>query len=267
VTIGRRTLATVLITLGCVGAVATVVGVVLGWRLTDSLIKSVEDTAALMDTSLETVDESAALLSDALEDVGPGLESAETVLANAAETVTGMQAIANNTADVMTTTLPDSVSAVLDALPGLISTAAVLDRTLSALSVVGVDYNPEVPLDEALTELEDSLEGLPEELISEGEELNSLAEGTGGLPEEVADLGAAVGDLATQVDSAQTLLDEVQTSASEAKVTLDDEIAELTQTRRFAKLALVALGMALFVAQLGTAAVGFLMRQWGSPPG
>ena len=68
-------------------------------------------------------------------------------------------------------------------------------------------------------------------------------------------------------DSAQTLLDEVQTSTSQARETLDDEIAELAQTRRFAKLALVALGVALFVAQLGTAAVGHLMRQWGPPPG
>ncbi len=83
----------------------------------------------------------------------------------------------------------------------------------------------------------------------------------------MADLGTAVGDLAAQVGSAQTLLDEVQTSTSQARETLDDEIAELAQTRRFAKLALVALGVALFVAQLGTAAVGHLMRQWGPPPG
>ncbi len=265
--IGRRRLATVLITLGWVGAVATIVGVVLGWRLTDSLIKSVEDTAALVDTSLQTVDESALLLSDALGDVGPGLESAETVLASAAETVSGMQSMATDTADVMTTTLPDSVSAVLDALPGLISTAGVLDRTLSALSVVGVDYDPEVPLDEALTELQDSLEGLPEQLITEGEQLDSLAEETAGLPDEVAALGTAVGDLADQVGSAQTLLDEVQTSTSQARETLNDEVAELARTRRLAKLALVALGIALFVAQLGTAAVGHLMRQWGTPPG
>ncbi len=181
-TIGRRRLATVLITLGWVGAVATIVGVVLGWRLTDSLIKSVEETAALVDTSLETVDESTKLLSDALADVGPGLESAETVLAGAAETVTGMQAIASDTADVMTTTLPDSVTAVLDALPGLISTAAVLDRTLSALSVVGVDYDPEVPLDEALTELEDKPRRAPRRAQCRGRRTQPAGRGDGRAP-------------------------------------------------------------------------------------
>jgi hypothetical protein len=92
-----------------------------------------------------------------------------------------------------------SLEAVETALPGLIEAASVIDGTLQTLSVFGVGYDPAVPFDDALADLEAGFDGLPARVRLQGEDLSSLAPIVATSADDTAGVRTSIDGLRTQL--------------------------------------------------------------------
>jgi hypothetical protein len=184
-----------------------------------------------VDLSVETTGTVASALSD--------LESLVVLVADSSDTTA---AFVGEAAEVTSTRIPASLTAIENALPALIDAGAVVDDALSALSLIGVEYRPAVPLHDALRGVQLSLDGLSEDVAAQGFALHRL------VP-EMEEVGTTALDLAQRVDETQRQLEMAQTVlAGYGDILTETEAAigamsEPLQYSGFVRVLFVAIGL------------------------
>lgn len=235
-----RTLSVAFVLLGVVGAAAA-------WIATDLVTRLAAATAVVSETSAvieETIDTADAVI----DSVSTGLEGADTIVADIAESTDRTAGVIDDASQLITTDIADSVASVEASLPALIGAGRVIDDTLSALSIFGVPYDSEVPFAEALTDIDRSLDGLAEKLRAQGGDLGAIAE-------PVRSAGVETARLAT------TLAD-VQTALADARVQLADYRASSTELRGLTEATAVDPGVLIILGRafsVGWLFVGILL--------
>ncbi|MEA2009261.1 MAG: hypothetical protein U9N78_00995, partial [Actinomycetota bacterium] len=161
--------------LGIGGLVASLVAGLLGIAVVVTLTSSADQSLAVTVAAVETADETVALAADTLGIVSESFDTLVPSAELAATTFEDAAVVIADSAVVVTVDIPDALDAVVGAMPAIETTAEIIDNALRVLNFVGVDYEPEVPFDEAVAELTDAIDDLPEELRSQAEPLASLA--------------------------------------------------------------------------------------------
>jgi hypothetical protein len=173
--------------LASVGLISSAVLGVAGWLVVSGISDSTTDTArsaAVVIDDVSTATDAAVIAVSSMTRV---VEDIESVARSSGRTLSTVEELLTDVSDNVAGDIADSLESSVDAMPGVIQTGRVIDRTLSALTLVGVDYDPEVPLDDALESLRDSLEPLPDEIRAQAVLLDDAA---GDLSEIAADAGS-----------------------------------------------------------------------------
>lgn len=193
--------------------VLTISVAVAGWmvlggiqRLDDVGVTSVETFETLRRT-VEVTSSTTATVADALSD----LEVLVETIARSAEKTADF---VGDAAEVTSTRIPRSLGAIERAMPGLIDAAAVIDDSLAALSILGVDYQPDTPFDDALREIQASLDGLADEVADQGSTLEQL------VP-EVQEVGVTASGLTSRVRDTRDHLRAAETVLGDYRMLLD----------------------------------------------
>jgi len=211
-----RRLGRLLWVLGIGGLVASLIAGILGVVIVVTLARSADQSLAVTVDAVETADETVALAADTLGIVS---ESFDTLVPSADLGAAAFENAATVIADttvVVTVDVPDALDAVVDAMPAIETAAEIIDNALRVLSFVGVDYNPEVPFDEAVAELETAISDLPEQLRAQAEPLASLSSDFEGFGVATAGITDDLTNLQAQLDEAERLLDSYASAAGEA---------------------------------------------------
>ena len=201
----RNTLRTAAVAVGLLAvAVAAAGWMTLGGieRLDDAGLTS-PDTFETLRRTVEVTVSATSTVSDALSDVETLIET----VASSADTTAGF---VSETAEVTSTRIPQSLGAIERAMPGLIDAAAVIDDSLNTLAILGVAYEPEVPFDDALREVQTSLDGLAEEVSAQGTTLERLVPEMERISSTASSLTSRVRDTREHLTNAGTILDEYQ---------------------------------------------------------
>lgn len=202
-------------------AVATVFAAIGGWVGLDiieaslSLAPELQETEEPSGNVIESVD-------GTLQEVRGGLQTLESVTERVAASTEEVADVVDEVATLSTGRIPDALESLEGALPALIDTASVIDDTMRTLSVLGVEYQPQVPLDEAFRDVQEELDGLPESISRQGENLQSLGE-------EMRATGAETDSLSGQIDT-------IEQSLAETQVTLADYGSAVDSLGRLAQL-------------------------------
>lgn len=227
-------------------AVVSLASAVAGWVALDvvrsvfSAAPELEDAAAPSRDLLEAVDAT-------LGEAGIALGTLSGMTQRLAGSADRAADVLDEVADLTTTQIPDALTALRDALPALIDTAKVIDDTMRTLSIVGIDYRPQVPLDEAFGEVQAQLEGLPETISAQGESLIDLAE-------ELRTSATDTRLLTEQVDQVATDLEDVRATVERYDEAVDrlsgiaatgDTVTALVPAARVALVVLALAGLAL----------------------
>lgn len=171
-------------------------------RLDDAGITSPETFDTLRRTVEVTVS-TTSTVADALAD----LETLVETLASSAE----MTAVfVSETAEVTSTQIPQSLRAIERSMPGLIDAAGVIDDSLNTLALLGVDYDPATPFDEALREVQASLDGLADEVAAQGDTLERLVPEMEDVSSTASSLTSRVRDTREHLRTAGTILSQYQ---------------------------------------------------------
>lgn len=244
-----RWLAIVWVTAGVVGFAASLAVAAFGARFIGGTARSaleiVEVTRGLLGTAADT----AAVVDEIVGESADGLDTVEGSVAAGAETLDDVAGLAAELGTVVTSDVPESLEELRTAMPQLIATAGVVDGVMRTLSFVGVDYDPDAPLDEALRDLDVRLADIPLELRAQADGFAEAAEGIESFAGSTVDIAAEIGTIRqTLVDSRSVLSDYASTIDSGNEI-LDDLEVRLTDQVDVAQAALVVLGVALAIGQ------------------
>jgi len=175
----KKLLGVILIVISLVGISVSVAGVIVGRNLLDSLGSGIDQSLSIAIDSLDTVGDTLVLTRSMVESVSDGLETMSETADSVSQSLVESEPLLEQVTDVVSGDVPDSLVAIQETIPNVALAAGAVDDTLILLNRfqidrrvlgvpirfnLGIDYNPNLPLDETVTELGESLDGLPEQL-------------------------------------------------------------------------------------------------------
>ena len=258
----RKITGLVLLFIGLSGLVVSVAGVYLGRQVVDDLGASIDTALDRTLVSLDTAADTLVLTKSTFDHVNRGLETVGTTAANVAQTLLDTQPFLDNVSSVVTTSIPDSLEAIQDAMPAVAEAAGTIDDTLRALSAfevsrelfgipisfdLGINYDPEVTLDDSVLGISSSLDGMPDSLRAMQTNLdlaNTNLEVVSTNIEDIAgdleSIGDVVQDIDPLIDDYIQLTSDIEQMVRQAQEQLGShlETAKLILTVLFGWLAL-----------------------------
>lgn len=242
---------------GVVMRVIAVVGVVLGiavtfvgWRFLGDLERNLdqslaigEDGAATLSETIDVADDVVASLDEGLTTLGVTLETVESTLSDSA-------GVAQVTAD-LAAALPRSFEDVDAALGTVESLSSAIDTALRGASRIplGPDYDPAIPLPEAVGNLRTAFEPIGADLRSISDELAAFADGSGNLRTRIDAVQADLERTRTALIDSRRLLDEYRSTADRAGELAAASREDFAQSLGWSRIAMVLLGIFIAVAQ------------------
>lgn len=235
-----------------------------------------------LDRNLTVFEENLSNAYGLLDETGEALSSVEESLGTVREAIVGITFTLTDTrpliaeaSQVITQDVPEALEGVQASMPGLIETAAAVDDTLTFLSGfqftipnpfgeafkigLGVDYTPEVPLDQALENLNSNLEDIPEDLRGMENDLNTtsidlltLRDDLSVLAEDLYLVNQQVEDLEPQIEELAESLSDVQSSIEETRKKYAEELPAI-------RLVYMIFFSLILVSQAPSAYVGLIL--------
>lgn len=251
---------------GVVGIVASLAVGISGWIVAGRAVDTVERTIApvggMVGDLADSIDASRVLFERTTEAV----ESIETASRSSVRTITSVSVLIEETADIAGSGVADSLEAALETLPGLISTGRVIDNTMSALSLFGVDYDPEMPLDESLADLEEALRPLPDQIRDQIGLLEDIEDDLDGIAGDGRELSAVLLETRLDMANAERVLRSASRNAATAAENVETIATEIGDYEVLARLIAVAAAVALLVGSLAPLLVGLHLSRAGHGP-
>lgn len=207
----KRVLGLVLVIISIVSLIISASGVIALWGARPAITTALQDTFQLVFETLATSQKALTVADQALQDATSSVTVLSGSTASLANSIGSTQAALNSVTQLVKQDLPDTIGAAQTALESAASTAKVVDSFLSGISRIqflNINYNPEVPLDQSITNIGNSLTNLPSTLEKIGADLDSV---NGNLPDvvkAVQGLGTTISAIATTLAKAQTVIQE-----------------------------------------------------------
>lgn len=206
-----------------------------GEQTIDNITREIATVIDLTDRTLENSRTGLVTTQASLAEVNTSLNTVEDTTRNLSRTVGDTQPLLIELNLLLTEEVPNSLDAVQQTLPNLISVAGTIDNTLLALSSfgfeqsffgiplafdLGIEYDPEGRFDESVAELGASIETIPGQLRSLEDDLttttnnlddlsgnlSTLADDLSNINESIAEFDAVLGGYILIIDDFQAEL-------------------------------------------------------------
>jgi hypothetical protein len=245
--------------------IAAAVGLTLaGWIFLNDVFGRLEGAAVITGEAIVTIETTLDIADDALATLTTSLEAAAAATDQASTSSETVSAAIEEAALIIGEDLPATIDAVRAAMPGLIEASAVIDRTLSSLSLIGVPYDPAVPLDKAFITLDEQLSPLPQRLRENAATIGLLVPQAEGFRAQSMVLSAQVENMRTSVGEARTAIRNYRTSTDRVSTAMKTTATGLSRSENVARLLLVVAGIALATTMYGFVLVGRALSQLDS---
>jgi hypothetical protein len=224
-------------------------------RIEQDILESLD----LFDETLQTTGEGLSVLDSAIENVKTDLTTIMATFKNADTTFDSVTISLTTSATLIGDDLRTTVNDTQVALASTASSAELIDKTLTFLSklpLIGVNYQPEVPLHISLAQVADSFKTIPDALEDIEIGLDDTSTGIETLRGNLATLTEDIILLDDDLEDAQDVLASYQTTLDKVLTrinTLQDDLSLiLTLTCLFISGAFLSLG----TAQVSTILLG-----------
>ena len=230
---------------GLAGMALSAVAVVFAALAIGPWVRTATDSFDVLSGALEAIDSTVEVVDESLVVFTETLVGVDGVFSETDATLAEVSTVVLATGGLLQEDIPGQIDSIQSAMDGLIDTANIVDGVLGALSFVGVDYDPAVPLDEALIDVNDQLGDLGDSLSGFAADLFSLTVSVNRLNDEVGEVGATLSGLSGQVEDSRGLIAEYQETATTARVVIDSASDRLTAQVWLIRLLGVGLLLAL----------------------
>lgn len=250
---------------GVVAVVGSLVGVVVGWVFVGTVGDAVSDTVGVSRRALVSVGETTLVIDEVFDDVAGSLRNVQTTLADTSVTLTSASVITRNLGNVVTDEIPASVDAVRASLPALIDTANVIDSTMRGLSFFGVDYDPDIPLDESIESIDARLAEIPLLLRGQQGTLEAVASDLGEFSSSTLTISDDLATIRVRLADASVVLDGYGSIAADSTDLLDELESDVQSGVQFLRMLLIVVGLGATATQTVAIAAGLAILRAGPP--
>ena len=245
-----------LIGVGVLALLTSLVGMVVGLILVDSVSGDLDGSVGLSESALQSVDETLDLLEGVAAEVDDGLATAADSIDGAAVGVDAAAGRLEDVADFLGGELQANIEAIHGSMPAAIQAASAIDATLRALSLLGVDYNPDEPFDVSLMAVEAALADLPGQLGAQAEAIRALVPVSREFAGDAATMAESFSSLAVELATSKELIDSYRATLAQAEGVVDQTGSSLTANIWLIRLmivmmALTGAGLAIGMIVLG----------------
>ena len=253
----RRLAGRAMIAIAAMGFATAIVGTIVAFQLIGQLGTNVDRSLRIGEETLVTLDDTIDAADEVVTSVQSGLATIEATLGTVNESVGDTAALASTTS-ALASALPPNLERIDDALATLEQLGGTIDDVLSGLSSIpfAPDYDPALPLDDAVAGVRAGLEPLTRDLEGVAEELDELTSGSDDLQSQLSDLTDDVTSTRRALHGSSALLDQYRASASDALELARASREDLDTDRTRSRVMVVVLGLAIALGQAVPAWVG-----------
>lgn len=209
-------------TAGVLVALLSMVGLILGILLTRSLGDDIRSTVSVsrsaliaIDQTVETVDAIAVETAASLEAASGSVDSASTTVERTVDAIDELTRFLDEE-------LPATIESIQTSMPAAIQTANAIDGTLRALSLLGVDYDPDQAFGDALADVNTALDELPDQLSAQSESLQRLTPSAEELAGQTDTLSASMDELTRTLTDFTLMTEGYATTIDEAEAAIEN---------------------------------------------
>lgn len=252
-----------LVAVGVLGALASVLGTVAGFRFLSQLGGALDDSLGVTAEAVETLRSTVQLGADTLAAVERALAETETTTRELGVALRDAERALDSVADLSESEIADSLAAVERSLPALIDVAGVIDRTLSRLDALplGPDYDPDEAFDESLRAVEREFAGLPARLEEQAGLIRDAGDGLGTVRRGTSRVADDLRTLNATLATASVLIDRYAATADDAAEVVSGGHQDLRTNVLVGRVLALVLGASLLVSQIVPLGAGwFLLR-------
>jgi hypothetical protein len=207
----KRILGVVLVIISIISLIISAGGVIALWGAQPAITTALEDTFQLVSETSATTQKALTVADQALQDATQTIAVLSGSTTSLANSIGGAQDALTSVTQLVKTDLPEAIAAAQTALKSAQSTARVVDNFLSGISRIqflNINYNPQVPLDQAIGDIGNSLNNLPPTLNKIGTDLDNVNGSMPDMVKAINGLGTTISGITTTLAKAQTVLKE-----------------------------------------------------------
>lgn len=205
----------------------SVLGLGVGLLLVESFAADLNASVRVSQSAMGAISETIAVVDEVADGTTRSLTSASRSVSSVSETVGSTAETLEGVASFIEDDLPGDLESIREAFPAAIQAASAMDTAMRALSLFGVDYDPEEPFAESLRKVELALAELPSELRSQSEAMRRLIPSANELAVESLGLGADLESLSSSMEGFRRLTEDYQAILDEAEITIEETSVSL----------------------------------------
>ncbi len=210
----------VLIAAAVLGVVLSISGLVFLWRIEPVAADTIVESVDLLDRTLTVTADLLVTTTTTLESMETNITLVSTSLEDVSITMKSTSETADHVSVVIGEDLSDIITDTQEALGTMQTSAKLIDDTLrviSAIPFVGAQYRPEVPMQDAISNVSESLSSIPDELKIMQTSLEETSTNFEILESDVSQMAVQVAEIETQITSAKRAADEYSEIISESQ--------------------------------------------------
>lgn len=237
-------------------AVLSLFGLAAGLFVVETLADDARASVSVSQSALEAMADTVAVVDEVASETAASLEAAagsvDQVSATVDEAVTTLDAVAG----FLEGELPETLETIQSSMPAAIQTADAVDRTLRALSLFGVSYDPDEPFGDSLSRVSEALATLPAEVREQSQALRRLVPAATNLSIETEGLSGSMTGLEESLAGFTALTADYETTLAEAEVTIADTTSSIDDSIWIMRILVVVAGLVGVVAGVALTALG-----------
>jgi hypothetical protein len=254
--------------------VLSISGLLYGLKWLENLEMGLNDNLILLVDSLDSVHGIVTETTDVVSSTQTSLGSIQLSVYDASNAFDEARPLLWTTTKVVTNDVPAALDGVQESMPSLIATAKSVDETLIWLSNfgftipnpfgadfsydLGIDYDPDVPLDQAMENMSGNLEGVPDDLREMEESLNNADENLVVISDDLASLAGDLDILNEQIADIYPRLDALAASIENIQDSFEDMQDGFPHSFETARKILMGILVLLIITQIPTIYLGWV---------
>lgn len=256
-------LGTYLVVVGTLGILGAAASSLLAGGIVDQLDENLQTSSEVTVDAIEAAEQSVDVLASIVETIRGQSSTVEVALRNTADAVEGSRTAVGSVSDLASGEIPDTLEALADLLPALETAATAVDDTLGALDglPIGPDYDPEVPLGEAVGQFGNELGDLAEAARTAGSAADSANQDLATAPGDLRALADTVAAFEEDLEDTEMLIDRYDQTLADARRTALGGLDTVGTSSTWAVVAVVVMSIVFALGQLGLVFIGLALRR------
>jgi hypothetical protein len=194
------------------------------WRLRQPFSDNLNATFELLSTTLDTTDQGLAVVEQALTNVSGSMTTLEGATLSLESSVNDTSLVLDSFVTLFGEEIPTTITNTHTAIISAESSVAVIDSVLTAIAsipLIGVNYQPPVPLGTSLDQIASSLEPLPDSLKSISSNIDTTNTGLLTLQTQILDITQDIRTINQNLIQAQGVIDQYQQEVDQLQTWVD----------------------------------------------